>query len=512
MHKVHVLCWLGHGNYVNRILNGQELMAAALSLVPAKECYPGERVDMKYVEQITTWYKDKLTLKQDKNEDKFRPKAPPLKTILLDLIKRRVVTAKKYLVFIFVAMLRALGLQCRIMFNFVTLPLKPPTSELCSLSTKTKDEKAVDKTKVKPETSKSKIEQTKSPTNKAKITTNKKENKEETKPSTSKAKPKKQKIAQVDGNYDSCFSSDDEEMEIDANYNIYDNIMQIDGNDDTLTTRKTRSTKRPKANASEKLEEEEVSPPKLPRKSPARNSPKPPAKADADKDVVIKKTQRGKKAINTRDNKEPSDNSFEPSKGSTKSSTRSQKSKLENSIALEAKSADKTTSSTTRSRVPKNNAKTTNLVGDKSNAPKISVTDENKKEVSSKYFEDTKPAAKNSRLSRKRSHTTNPSTSKTDKLEVKEPVTKAKGRTKSAPGTAVEKSKYFDGDTSKKNTPKKPVRKVKESLEDNQRVSHRDLAKNKNTKNDITGDLVDIIKNRIKDAKVEAKKGMVKGR
>ncbi|KAI5636690.1 rad4 beta-hairpin domain 3 domain-containing protein [Phthorimaea operculella] len=237
MHKVHVLCWLGHGNYVSRVLNDQDILAAALSLVPSKECYPGERVDMKYAEQITTWFKDKLTLKQDKNEDKFRPKAPPLKDILLTQMKSRVVTSKKYMVFIFVSMLRALGLQCRVMFNFVTLPIRPPTSELCSLSTKQKEAK-------------------KETDDKKTVKTYEKSQDKSKKTVTSSKCKSKGKMAQMDGTYDSSGESD------------IDNIMQLDGNDDapTARTRRTRTCKKPATPTI--AENDDVSPPKKAKISP----------------------------------------------------------------------------------------------------------------------------------------------------------------------------------------------------------------------------------------------------
>lgn len=478
MHKVHVLCWIGHGNFVSRVLNDQELMAAALSLVPSKECYPGDKVDIKYVEQITTWYKDKLTLKQDKNEDKFKPKAPPLKTALLEQIKNRV-TTKKYLVFIFVTMLRALGLQCRIMFNFVTLPIKPPTSELCSLATKPKDEKATDKSK--PPTEKKEV---------------KKVEKVKQKAGQSNAKASKQKIVQVDGNDDSYFCSDDE------------NIMQVDGSDDTVIggTRKTRSVKRANENSSEKFEDEDVSPPKVPKKRSGRVSPKPITKKDEIKTVDNKRTQRVKNTNKTSkvnsDFNEAESKSDTNDKKPTKSLTRRQKLKAESTNV----------STLTKLQIPEDD-NTASTSKNKLIVPKISVTNEDAEDVSSEYFNDTKYKKVN-RISRKRSHTANPDAQSTNKLDDKGNVVKAKTRTKSAPNAAVEKSKYFEGDKPKENTPKRSIRRIKKEIKvvDIQRVSHRDLAKVKKGKNDVTGDLVDIIKNRIKEAKSESQKGIVKGK
>ncbi|CAK1551804.1 unnamed protein product [Leptosia nina] len=222
MHKVHVLCWLGHGNYVSKVINDQDILSAVLSLVPSKECYPGDRVDMKYLEQITTWFHEKIMLNQDKHENKFRSKAPPLKTTLLEQIRKKVFTTKKYIVFVFVSLLRALGLQCRVMFNFITVPIRPPNSELCSLSIKENEQKVNDKQPAKKGT---------------------------------KNSAQKSKIPQLDGAYDQSSCSD---MEV-------DNIMQVDGNDD-ISPVKTR-TRSQKHTVKDTSINHEVSPPKRSKRS-----------------------------------------------------------------------------------------------------------------------------------------------------------------------------------------------------------------------------------------------------
>ncbi|XP_047522942.1 DNA repair protein complementing XP-C cells homolog isoform X1 [Pieris napi] len=230
IHKVHVLCWLGHGNFVSGVLNDQDILSAALSMVPSKECYPGQRVDMKYLEQITSWYHDKVILKQDRHENKFRTKAPPLKNILLEQIKKKVFSTKKYIVYVFVSMLRSLGLQCRVMFNFVTVPIRPPNSELYSLSTKDKTEN-------------DKNEGDGNKTDKKGV----------------KKESKKIKIPQLDGIYDESSSDSSDEMA---------NITQLDGNDDVspVKRRNTRSQKN--------IENKDVSPPKRARRNKEMEKPK----------------------------------------------------------------------------------------------------------------------------------------------------------------------------------------------------------------------------------------------
>ncbi|KAJ2950533.1 hypothetical protein O0L34_g8778 [Tuta absoluta] len=605
MHKVHVLCWLGHGNYVSRVLNDQDILAAALSLVPSKDCYPGERVDMKYAEQITTWFKDKLTLKPDKNEDKFRPKAPPLKDILQTQIKSRVVTSKKYMVFIFVSMLRAIGLQCRVMFNFVTLPIKPPTSELCSLSTKSKDAKK-DTDDKKP----------------AK-TYEKSQDKSKKTVTSSKCKSKG-KLSQMDGTYDSPCESD------------VDNIMQLDGNDDAPTsrTRRLRTNKKPATATIE--ENDDVSPPKKARKSPV------PKIKETEPEMNSKKSEiNSKSKMNGETSKEPvalrrqracrkssvkSDKSTETTsttKGSEdhKSETVSKlnmNSETINEVAPKRQRACKKSSviaeeKSTDTKVTKNNAKRSQdqkksteqtskvetmdvdlpevkkvpsprktrtnskagserisreTKGTKNNedtkkakglaskgeimdvdlpeikkvpsprktrtssatntktstveatttkrveTPKITITDV-KNETSSKYFDtDKKSASKNLSL-RKRSSTANPPTPITNEKAEDKP-TLAKARTKSAPGTPLQTSQYFKSEvpSAKKRQNSPRITKKEMAEEDKQRVSHRDIVTKNKAKpnNDISSDLVQIIKKRVKEAKEDSKKGIVKGK
>jgi xeroderma pigmentosum group C-complementing protein len=502
MHKVHVLCWLGHGNYVSRTLNDQELLAAALSLVPSKECYPGERVDMKYLEQITTWFKDKLTLKQDKNENKYKPKLPPLKDLLISQIKSRVVTTKKYLVYIFVCMLRALGLQCRVMFNFVTLPLKPPSSELCSLSTKQKENEASNET-TKPTTKKS---------------TSKSSNKTKKDNSNSQSA---EKISQLDGADDYL-------------YPYFQNIVQLDGNDDRSQPL-TRSNNRVRKTKDINTNPDDVSPPKKSRKSP---SPKPIGK-NAKRD--IKEHDRGTVVENSKKSEVKGKRTSRKPQPEDKVETNDKTTKLlsESKIAVNEKSAprkkttkeenitsnDNARSRKTRStastsaktdKVPKPEESSKNVRNLR--APKIIVTQDNAHNTS-KYFTETNNTEENKKAStsRKRSRTATPDTQTSKNKEALEISKSSKTRTKSAPGSSIEQSKYFR--KAEQATPRS--KQSKESLpkqnsiksEDKKRVSHRDLAKSrsKNDHNNVTGDLVNIIKKRVKEAKEESKRGLVAG-
>lgn len=487
MHKVHVLCWLAHGNYVSRVLNDQSILAAALSLVPSKECYPGERVDMKYVEQITTWFKDKVTLKQDKHENKYRPKAPPLTEILQKQIKSRIFTTKKYIVFVFVSMLRSLGLQCRVMFNFVTLPIKPPSTELCSLSTKSKDDKSEDKKESKSTDKEKKVSLCKS------------------------TKIIKGKIPQLDGNYDMSCSSDS------------DNIMQVDGNDDGLAnkTKKQRNTQNSKKHASNEtnIDQDSVSPPKRARRA-CRTQPV------EDESKNKKPSQKSPKKLNESDIKTKTETN-KPRKSLSLNRIETKKSLAEPNVQKISKSTENlveplATSRRTRIRktaesatLPKRETQTKkeniNMPASKKTpvkVPKITVTGENNK-VSSEYFANEDSTTKKSApVGRKRSKTSEPIASQSNKKK----VTEKKVRARSAQNNT--ESKYFAEDIDKQ-APKR-TRTNKKQIEDpsegTKRVSHKDLLKKTKVKNDVTDDLIHIIKGRVKEAKQESKKLMVKGK
>ncbi|KAF7268305.1 hypothetical protein GWI33_018570 [Rhynchophorus ferrugineus] len=109
VHKVHLLCWLAH-----------------------------DRPDLSYLEQITKWYGRTIKLLEKPVPANFT-----FDTLIRLQIKKKEAYNKKMLACIFITILRALGIQCRIVLSFLVEPLRPPTSELHSLSQK--EQKASDK-------------------------------------------------------------------------------------------------------------------------------------------------------------------------------------------------------------------------------------------------------------------------------------------------------------------------------------------------------------------------------
>lgn len=141
LHKVHVMAWLGYGIRVNRTLNNLSLMNIALKLLPSKNSYPDGPTCIKYFESFTKWFKTKIDLKS-KNTYCSLAKLPPLATSLALQIRSCKAICYKDMVFIFVTLLRAMDVQCRIVMNFQTVPKRPPHSDLFAICTKETEEKA----------------------------------------------------------------------------------------------------------------------------------------------------------------------------------------------------------------------------------------------------------------------------------------------------------------------------------------------------------------------------------
>jgi xeroderma pigmentosum group C-complementing protein len=142
LHKTNLMMWIGHGNYVNPILNNTSLMQQCLALLPKNNnhCYPKEKTDTKYFKQISEWFKSQISLNNREMYCKLQ-KRPPLLTSLALQIKTKQAICRRDFVLIFIILLRAIGIQCRMVLNLNFAPLRPPQSDLLSLSTKEQSKK-----------------------------------------------------------------------------------------------------------------------------------------------------------------------------------------------------------------------------------------------------------------------------------------------------------------------------------------------------------------------------------
>lgn len=133
VHKVHLLCWIAHGNYVNMIINNPDILSQALRLLPSENSYPSDRTDLGYLEKIVQWYKKTVVV----IEKPVPSKLDLLSCLQLQIARKQVFNNKMY-VLIFISILRALGIQTRLVMSFQVEPLRPPASELHSLAKENK--------------------------------------------------------------------------------------------------------------------------------------------------------------------------------------------------------------------------------------------------------------------------------------------------------------------------------------------------------------------------------------
>lgn len=138
MHKTHILCWIGHGNFLNSVINHPTLMELCLSFMPSKHTYPKDRTDLAYIEQISKWYCSQMKLKNKRMHPDVSWKLPPLAISLALQIRTKSAICKKMYVLMFIILLRAIGVQCRLVMNLVVLPIRPTNSELLPVAAQVK--------------------------------------------------------------------------------------------------------------------------------------------------------------------------------------------------------------------------------------------------------------------------------------------------------------------------------------------------------------------------------------
>lgn len=143
LHKANLICWIAHGNFVNQRLNDTKLMESALKLLPKNDnhCYPKDKTDLDYFQQITKWFKSTVALKNKEMYCQLKTR-PPLMLSLALQMKFKAAICRRDFILIFIVLLRAIGIQCRMVQSLECAPLMPPKSELISVPTKKPEESA----------------------------------------------------------------------------------------------------------------------------------------------------------------------------------------------------------------------------------------------------------------------------------------------------------------------------------------------------------------------------------
>lgn len=141
------LSWLAYGFYLNRQANEPEIMATVTSLIP-KNSYPKNNFDVTYLTKFTKWFKQLFTLEATDNNVIIN------KETLLKRIADKKIYNYRELVILYVAVLRGIGLHCRLIVSLHPPLVKSFNELLPKTSTvkkpdQFKDEQKETKTEVK---------------------------------------------------------------------------------------------------------------------------------------------------------------------------------------------------------------------------------------------------------------------------------------------------------------------------------------------------------------------------
>lgn len=248
LHKVSLMSWIMHGNFVNRRINDADLMKGALALLPKNKnhCYPKDKTDVDYFQQITKWFKSTITLCNKKMYTDFKTRPPIMMSLALQMKFKAAISVRDY-VLIFTILLRAIGIQCRMVQSLVLAPIYPPKADLMSLATKKPEEKSKSSSS---STSKSKSSGSSKSKSKSRSSNH---NSSSAKRSSSSKSKKSSKSDKKSPEKSSRSSRSKNKKSSDP-----PTIPQLDGGDDQATTSKSRKPLKIKALPGYKVDESYV--------------------------------------------------------------------------------------------------------------------------------------------------------------------------------------------------------------------------------------------------------------
>lgn len=128
------LCWLAYGFHLNHQANDPEIMATVVSLVSIKN-YPKDSFNLEYLTKFTKWFKNIFVIESSDNEVIIN------KETLLKRIAERKIYNYRELVILYVAILRGIGLHCRLVVSLNPPLVKAYNELLPKTSTTKKDNK-----------------------------------------------------------------------------------------------------------------------------------------------------------------------------------------------------------------------------------------------------------------------------------------------------------------------------------------------------------------------------------
>uniref|UniRef100_A0A182T0G8 Rad4/PNGase transglutaminase-like fold domain-containing protein n=1 Tax=Anopheles maculatus TaxID=74869 RepID=A0A182T0G8_9DIPT len=151
VHKVALLCWIGHGTYVNNELRKPSLMRfAQKKLLPgvmgqtSKTSRPNGLTNLRYFQELTRYYRRTITLKDDTMFYRQR-QHPALGKFLIFAIAKKVTYCRRDYILLFVLMLRILGVHVRLVISPPVPPKHIPSDQLYRMNPKTPQELAMER-------------------------------------------------------------------------------------------------------------------------------------------------------------------------------------------------------------------------------------------------------------------------------------------------------------------------------------------------------------------------------
>ncbi|KAG5336450.1 XPC protein, partial [Acromyrmex charruanus] len=141
------LCWLAYGFHLNYQANEPEIMATAISLISTKS-YPKDNFSLEYLDKFTKWFKNMFTMQSSDDQVIIN------KETLLKRIAEKKIYNYREVVILYVAILRGIGLHCRLVVSLNPPLVKVYNELLPKTSTVKKDSQIEDETKAKKTSSK----------------------------------------------------------------------------------------------------------------------------------------------------------------------------------------------------------------------------------------------------------------------------------------------------------------------------------------------------------------------
>ncbi|XP_058452616.1 DNA repair protein complementing XP-C cells homolog [Malaya genurostris] len=146
LHKVTILCWIGHGTFLNRTLADPRLaQVIAKRLLPSTtNCRPKGLTNLVYFQQITRYFRKCVKLKNNQWSC-CSANLPALYAMIKFQVLQRSAFSRRDYVLLFLLMLRSLSIHSRLVMSLVVPPKLIPASELYRMNARSPEEVQADR-------------------------------------------------------------------------------------------------------------------------------------------------------------------------------------------------------------------------------------------------------------------------------------------------------------------------------------------------------------------------------